>query len=108
VARKDPTCPDRGSSEPEPKMEGELVARPDGGAGVPRRCEGCEEASEMALVHPRGGKGPRPALVGRAAPTSALTFPEGTGAVRGERGREQPRNRSGMPPANRTSTEPTS
>ena len=26
------------------------MARPDGGAGVPRRCEGCEEASEMVLV----------------------------------------------------------
>jgi len=25
------------------------VARPDGGAGVRRRCERCEEASEMAL-----------------------------------------------------------
>jgi hypothetical protein len=50
VAKKDPTCPDCGSSEPEPKMEGELRARPDGGAGVPRRCEDCEEASEMALV----------------------------------------------------------
>ena len=33
-----------------PEMEGELVARPDGGAGVLRRREGCEEASEMALV----------------------------------------------------------
>jgi hypothetical protein len=33
-------------------MEGELVARPDGGAGVPRRCEQREEASEMALVLP--------------------------------------------------------
>jgi hypothetical protein len=50
VARKALTCPDCGSSEPEPEMEGELVARPDGGAGVPRRCERCEEASEMALV----------------------------------------------------------
>lgn len=49
MARKDPTCTDRGSSEPVPKMEGELVTRPDGGSGVPRRCEGCE-ASEMALV----------------------------------------------------------
>ena len=26
------------------------MARPDGGAGVPRRCERCEEASEMVLV----------------------------------------------------------
>ena len=26
------------------------MARPDGGAGVRRRCERCEEASEMALV----------------------------------------------------------
>jgi hypothetical protein len=49
VARKGPTCTDRGSSEPVPKMEGELVTRPDGGSGVPRRREGCE-ASEMALV----------------------------------------------------------
>ena len=31
-------------------MEGELVARPDGGAGAPRHCERCEEASEMALA----------------------------------------------------------
>ena len=50
MARKDPTCPDCGYSEPEPEMEGELVARPDDGAGVSRRREGCEEASEMALV----------------------------------------------------------
>jgi hypothetical protein len=49
VARKALTCPDYGSSVPVPK-EGELVARPDGGAGVPRRCERCEEASEMALA----------------------------------------------------------
>ncbi len=57
MARKDPTCPDCGSSEPEPEMEDELVARPDGSAGVPRRCEGCEEASEMALVlSPREAK----------------------------------------------------
>lgn len=26
------------------------MARPDGGAGVPRRCERCEEASEIALA----------------------------------------------------------
>ena len=50
MARKDPTCLDCGSSEPVPEMEGELVARPDGGAGVLRRREGCEEVSEMALV----------------------------------------------------------
>jgi hypothetical protein len=50
VARKDPTCPDCGSSESVPKKEGELGARLDGSAGVPRRCEGCEEASEMPLV----------------------------------------------------------
>ena len=49
MARKDPTCPDCGSSGPVPK-QGELGARPDGGAGVPRRCERCEEASEMALA----------------------------------------------------------
>jgi hypothetical protein len=33
-----------------PKKEGELGARPGGGAAVPMRCEGCEGASEMALV----------------------------------------------------------
>jgi hypothetical protein len=49
VARKGPTCPDCGSSGPVPK-QGEPRARPDGGAGVPMRCEECEEASEMALV----------------------------------------------------------
>ena len=50
MARKYPTCPDCGSSEPVPEMEGELVARTDDGAGVSWRREGCEEASEMALV----------------------------------------------------------
>lgn len=50
MARKALTCPNCGSSVPVPK-EGELVARPDGGVGAPpRRCERCEEASEMALA----------------------------------------------------------
>ena len=50
MAKKGPTRPDRDSSEPVPKMEGELVARPDGDAGIPRRREHREEASEMALI----------------------------------------------------------
>ena len=49
MAKKGPTCPDCGSSGSVPK-QGELVARPDGGAGVPMRCEECESTSEMALV----------------------------------------------------------
>jgi len=47
---KGPTCPDCDSSGPVAKKEGELGARPDGGADVPMRCEECEEASEMALI----------------------------------------------------------
>ena len=51
MAKKGPTRPDRGSSKPVPEMEGELLARLDGGAGVPGKFrEQREEASEMALV----------------------------------------------------------
>ena len=44
------TCPDCGSSEPVPTEGGELKDLTDGDLEVPMRCEGCEGASEMALV----------------------------------------------------------
>ena len=42
------TCPDCGSSQPEP--EDEARTRPDGGANIAMRCVACEGASEIALV----------------------------------------------------------